>query len=372
MPTPPLLPTPDYNAWADAGLNNIPISQDDAQAIMRNQNVDILPLISAASTVRHHYHNNTVAVHILDNVQNGACPEDCGYCGQSATSDAPIAPYKLKPVDEIVAKARAAQEQGAFRFCMALSGRGPSEHDIEHMGAAISQIKAMGLRTCLSAGLLDNDKARLLKDAGLDRLNHNLNTSEDHYPAICSTHTYQDRLATLQTAKDVGLSVCSGVIVGMDESINDLVKVAFALRAINSESIPVNFLLPIDGNRVQTPSSGGAPLTPDYCLRALCMMRLVNPDAEIRVAAGREHHLRSLQPLALHPANSLFMEGYLLTQGQAATDTLQMILDAGFKPELESPDTLPQALRDMIDGKSPAPQSTPEVQTTQLKISVAK
>ncbi|MHC4995807.1 MAG: biotin synthase BioB, partial [Planctomycetota bacterium] len=339
---PPLRTPQDYLAWAEAGLNNTPISREDAHDILCAQDVELLPLLHAAGTVRRHYHGDTVAVHILDNVQNGACPEDCGYCGQSKDSDAPIAPYKLKPVDAIVADARHAQQQGAFRFCMALSGRGPSDADIEHMGDAISQIRSMGLRTCLSAGLMDRDKAQRLKDAGLDRLNHNLNTSEDHYGAICTTHTYRDRLDTLTTAKSVGLSVCSGLIVGMGETIDDLLDIAYALRDLRSESIPVNFLLPIEGNRVNDPVSNGRPLNPEYCLRVLCVMRLVNPDAEIRVAAGREHHFRSLQPLSLQPANSLFMDGYLLTQGQDAGDTLRMILDAGFKPELETPEIVPQ------------------------------
>ncbi|MBI1372682.1 MAG: biotin synthase BioB [Phycisphaera sp.] len=369
-----------YRQWTQAGLDDRSIDRTDAADILNGNAIDTLSLVHAAGEVRRGFFGNTVTIHVLDNVRNGACPEDCGYCGQSRDSDAPIQPYKLKSVDAIVDDARRAQESGAYRFCMAISGRGPGEREIEHMCDAISRIKAMGLRTCLSAGLLDDDKARQLRDAGLDRLNHNLNTSRRHYPEICTTHTYDDRVDTLRAAKDAGLGVCSGLIVGMNETYEDLLDVAYALRAVRAESIPVNFLLPIEGNRVNNPTSGGRPLDPQFVLRVLCMMRLVNPTAEIRIAAGREAHLRSLQPLGLYPANSLFMEGYLLTEGQAAGDTLRMILDAGFTPAFDNPAEAPESLRRLIEGHANGslPHATPtdtagapEMRAT-LKVSVAK
>lgn len=322
---------------------------------------DLLALAEAAGRVRRRHFGRSVTIHVLDNVQNGACPEDCGYCGQSKDSSAPIQPYKLKSVDAIVEQAQQAQQRGAYRFCMALSGRGPDERDIRHMTEAIRRVKAMGLRTCLSAGLLDEDKARRLAEAGLDRLNHNLNTSRRHYPAICSTHTYDDRMRTLGAARQAGIGLCSGLIVGMDETHDDLLDVAFALRQMQAESIPVNFLLPIEGNRVREPVSGGQPLTPSYVVRVLSMMRLVNPRAEIRIAAGREAHLRSLQPLALWPANSLFMEGYLLTEGAGVDQTLRMIVEAGFEPVFEHPEALPEKVRRFVqDGSSSDATSPPD------------
>ena len=182
------------------------------------------------------------------------------------------------------------------------------------------------IEVCLSAGLIDIESAGVLKAAGLDRLNHNLNTSETHYPRICSTHSYQDRMDTLQAAQTVGLACCSGVIVGMGEGTNDLIKVAKELRRLEVASLPVNFFLPIVGTQLQkTPT-----LTPDYCLRVLCLYRFLNPKAEIRIAAGREHHLRSMEVMALYPANSMFIEGYLNAKGSTASLTLQMIKDAGF------------------------------------------
>jgi biotin synthase len=364
--------TKSYQRWAAAALDGQILERANALALLGDEGVELLSLLEAAGQVRHAQFGRTVTIHVLDNVRNGACPEDCGYCGQSRDSDAPIKAYKLKSVDDIVADATEAQRRGAYRFCMALSGRGPSDTDINHMTEAIRRVSAMGLRTCLSAGLLDEAKARQLKEAGLDRLNHNLNTSEDNYASICSTHTYQDRLDTLSAARAAGLGVCSGLIVGTGESHDDLLDVAYRLHDLGAESIPVNFLLPIDGNRVNTPLSGGRPLDPTYVLRVLCVMRLINPTAEIRIAAGREAHLRSMQAMALWPANSLFMEGYLLTEGQAARDTVQMIVDAGYTPVFESPDAIPADLRRMSEGTEPSTPTTDQAlpETQPLKQAV--
>lgn len=332
-------------AWAAAARNNQSIDRDVALSILDGDGAfPLLPLLETAGRVRRAFHGLGVTIHILDNVQNGACPEDCGYCGQSKVSDAPIQPYKLKSVDEIVREASDAKERGAWRFCMVMSGRGPDGRDIDHMCQAISQVKSMGMRTCLSAGLMDDQQTRRLAQAGLDRLNHNLNTSAGHYPEICTTHTYADRLATLQSARAAGIGLCSGMIVGLGERHQDILEVAYALKAIEADSIPVNFLLPIQGNPLNRPISHGRPLTPEYVLRVLCMFRLVNPSAEVRIAAGREYHLRSMQPLALWPANSLFMDGYLLSEGQEARRTLDMIFDAGFSVKLDG--QWPQALQD--------------------------
>jgi biotin synthase len=208
-----------------------------------------------------------------------------------------------------------------------MSGRGPSPKRVAHLAELISAVKAhYPIEVCLSAGLIDTEAACTLKAAGLDRLNHNLNTSEAHYPKICSTHSYQDRMETLQAAQTAGLACCSGVIVGMGEETGDLIQVAKALRRLEVASLPVNFFLPISGTQLtETPT-----LTPDYCLRVLCLYRFLNPRAEIRVAAGREHHLRSMEVMALYPANSMFIEGYLNATGTGTSRTLQMIEDAGF------------------------------------------
>jgi biotin synthase len=269
-------------------------------------------------------------VHVLNNVQSGQCSEDCGYCSQSRDSKAAVREYPMKSDEEIFAEAEKAARAGASRYCMALAGRGPSLARTRKLAGLIRGLKQRyPMEVCLSVGILDEQRAQILSEAGLDRLNHNLNTSEARYQEICSTHDYADRIATLAAAKRHGLQPCSGLILGMGESSADAVEVAFALRELEVPSIPVNFLIPIEGNPVVSDGS----LTPERCLRALAMMRLVNPRAEVRVAGGREGHLRALQPLALWPANSLFVEGYLTTRGDAVLDTYRMIREAGFELE---------------------------------------
>lgn len=332
--------TPKYcfDSWIQAGIQDQPVDRQLAMAILNDPSLDLMDLLHAAWHVRRHYFGNTVAVQVLDNVQNGACSEDCHYCGQSRSSNAPIQPYRMKTMEQVLETARKAKAMGAWRLCMALSGRGPNDMHIDQMVETVKQVKAMGLKTCLSAGFMDDAKMQRLKDAGLDRINHNLNTSEQHYEKICTTHSWQQRLATLRQAKRLGLSICSGLIVGLGESHEDLVDLAYILRDVRADSIPCNFLLPICGNKIDKPICNGKPITPRFVLRVLCMFRMVNPSAEIRIAAGRELHLRSLQPLALYPASSLFADGYLLTKGSDAEQTLRMIIEAGFVPRLAEGD----------------------------------
>lgn len=316
-----------YHELTQTSLQDEQLSDAVCEQLLTSPDVALLPLLAAAYQVRQTYFQNEVQLHILNNAQNGLCPEDCGYCAQARSATAAIEPYSLKPEAELLAEARAASEAGASRYCIVLSGRGPSRHRVRQLAQVIHAVKTeYPMEVCLSVGLLDAAGARALKAAGLDRLNHNLNTSEAHYPNICSTHTYQDRMDTLQAAQTAGLACCSGVIVGLGETDTDLIAVAKTLRRLEVASVPVNFFLPIAGTQIAAPSV----LTPDYCLRVLCLYRFLNPRAEIRMAAGREHHLRSLEAMALYPANSLFLEGYLNAAGAATARTLQMIRDAGF------------------------------------------
>ena len=319
-----------YQKLTTTSLQGECLSDACCKKILTASEIELLPLLDAAYQVRKTYFQNTVQLHILNNAQNGYCPEDCHYCAQASSATADIEAYPLKPDAEILAEAERAYESGAFRYCIVMSGRGPSPKRVVHLTELIRTLKARyPIEVCLSAGLIDVAAAQTLKAAGLDRLNHNLNTSEAHYPRICSTHSYQDRMDTLQAAQTVGLACCSGVIVGMGEETNDLIAVAKALRELEVASLPVNFFLPISGTQLtETPA-----LTPAYCLRVLCLYRFLNPRAEIRVAAGREHHLRSMEVMALYPANSMFIEGYLNATGTEASRTLQMIEDAGFTVE---------------------------------------
>ena len=316
-----------YSRLAERALADEAPSREDALWILDGEDVSLLPLLHAAFVPREKHFGRGVMVHVLNNVQNGLCPEDCGYCSQSSVSDAAIRKYPIKSEEDILREAAAAAAAGASRYCMVLSGRGPTLGTTRKLADIIRRVKEQHpIEVCLSAGLIGDEHAQILADAGLDRLNHNLNTSERHYPEICSTHTYADRIATIEAAKRHGIGACSGLILGMGEESRDVVDVAFELRRLEVPSIPVNFLIPIDGNPVQRDGT----LSPERVLRALALMRLINPRAEVRIAGGREGHLRALGPLGLWPANSLFVEGYLTTRGDAVNETYRMIEDAGF------------------------------------------
>ncbi len=325
-----------YNELTTNSLRGELLSDASCEKLLTGSDVELLPLLNAAYQVRKIYFRNEVQLHILNNAQNGYCPEDCGYCAQASSATTDIEAYPLKPDAEILEEAKRAYESGAYRYCIVMSGRGPSPKRVSHLAELIHTVKSRyPIEVCLSAGLIDLESARVLKAAGLDRLNHNLNTSEAHYPKICSTHTYQDRMETLQAAQTAGLACCSGVIVGMGEKTDDLIQVAKSLRQLEVASLPVNFFLPISGTQLsETPT-----LTPNYCLRVLCLYRFLNPRAEIRVAAGREHHLRSMEVMALYPANSMFIDGYLNAEGSTASRTMEMITDAGFTVKTNDEDT---------------------------------
>ncbi len=337
-----------YHRWARKALDGLDFQEEEALRILSDADVELLPLLDAAFAVRKRFTGREVLVHVLNNVRNGACPEDCRYCAQSRDASTPITAYTEKSDEEILAEARRAWETGADRYCMVFAGRGPSASRVARLARLVREIKARHpMDVCVSPGILDREKAAVLKEAGLDRLNHNLNTSEAFYPRICSTHTYAQRLATLEAARSVGLEVCSGVIVGMGESPRDVWEVARTLRRVGARSIPVNFYLPVPGAPLTEETAAGR-LDPQYCLRVLCLFRFLNPRSEIRIAAGREYHLRRMEVLALYPANSLFLDGYLNVKGGEREETLRMIRDAGFRIRAEEGGALPEPDRDPV------------------------
>ncbi len=323
----------NYQALADLALRGEPLAREQARAVLEAPAADLDDLLSATLRVREYFFGRRVKMCVLLNAQSGICPEDCHYCSQSKISTAPVQKYKLLPEATIVSNARRAAESGAKRFCIVIAARGPRQTDIEHLASAVKSIKSQNdtahLEICTSLGLLDEAMCRTLKDAGVDYVNHNLNTSETHYAKICTTHTYDDRVTTLRHVQAAGLKTCSGGIVGMGESKDDVLDLAYSLRAMDIESIPINFLLSIEG----TPLHGATPIDPLYGLQVLCLMRLLNPDKEVRVAAGRETHLRELQSKALCAANSLFVDGYLTTPGDAHAGVRAWIEAAGFEVE---------------------------------------
>lgn len=317
-----------WHALADRVLAGHALAESEALGVLASPDDELLDLVSAVYRVRQRYFGKKVQLYFLINAKSGLCPEDCGYCSQSKVAGSDISRYRLLGRDELLDGARMAHERSAKTYCIVLSGRGPSEREMDAVTQIVPEIKARyDLKICACLGLLTPDQARALKDCGVDRVNHNLNTSGEFYGQICTTHTYEDRIATLRAVCEAGLEMCSGGIVGMGESHRDVVAMAFALRELGVQSIPVNFLNAIPG----TPLQGTDHLNPRYCLKVLAMFRLANPDREIRIAGGRELHLGNLQPLGLYLANSLFVGDYLTTQGQAPEADLKMIRELGFE-----------------------------------------
>ena len=316
-----------WDKLAQRVLDGHVVTQDEALSILRAPDEELLSLLAAAYRIRHRQFGNTVQLFFLMNAKSGLCPEDCGYCSQSKVSDAEIPKYNILSREKLLDGARVAAERQSKTYCIVISGREPSERELNAITQIVPQIKSQySLNICACLGLLSEEQAERLKACGVDKVNHNLNTSERFYPEICSTHTYQERLDTLKAVRKAGLALCSGGIIGMGEADADLVQMAFELRDLKVESIPLNFLNPIDG----TPLAGKKDLNPRYCLKALCMMRFVNPTSEIRIAGGREIHLGSLQSLGLYPANSIFVGDYLTTKGQPPEADYRMIEELGF------------------------------------------
>jgi biotin synthase len=321
-----------WDALVDEACRDIPPARDEALALLRLSDGETLRLVDAAWRVRQHHHGVGVRVNMLLNAKSGQCPEDCHYCSQSAVSNADIAHHGMVAIEAMVDAARRADAAGAGRFCVAISGRGASRREVERVAELARAVKAAtSLDLCVSMGVIDENNATILKESGVDIYNHNLNTSEAYYGEICSTHSWSDRVRTVEAAQRAGLAVCSGVILGMGESDRDVVDMAFALRRVGASSIPVNFLIPVEGTPLGDGSSA-SHLSPWACLRALSVFRLVNPAAELRASAGREVHLRSLQPLALMVANSLFIGGYLTEDGQDPGSDWRMLEDLGLEP----------------------------------------
>jgi biotin synthase len=321
-------------------------SRAEALKVLTSPDDELLDVVAAAFKVRLRYFGRRVKLNYLVNIKSGLCPEDCFYCSQRLGSAADVLKYTWLKPDEVLQTARAGVQAGAKRVCLVASGRGPTDKDVARVSDMIAAFKAGNpdVEVCACLGLLSDGQAERLLQAGTTAYNHNLNTAETNYGDICTTHSYQDRAQTVTKAKQAGLSPCSGLIAGMGETDTELVDVAFALRVLDPDSVPVNFLIPFEG----TPLGGQWTLTPQRCLRILAMVRFVCPDAEVRLAGGREIHLRSLQPLALHIVNSIFLGDYLTSEGQPGGRDLEMIADAGFTVEGADERTLPEHRRDLV------------------------
>ena len=321
-------------------------SRDQALAVLTSSDDDLLDLVAAAGRVRRAFFGNRVKLNLIVNMKSGLCPEDCSYCSQRRGSDADVLKYNWVDPIEAAETADRAVAGGAKRICLVASGRGPTDRDIDRVAETVRVIRGRHpeVEICTSLGLLTSDRAERLREAGVYAYNHNLNTSEATYGEICSTHTFADRVDTISVAQGAGLSPCSGAIFGMGETDEQIVDLAFDLRKLDPDSVPINFLIPFEG----TPLGGEWQLTPQRCLRILALYRFVFPNVEVRIAGGREIHLRTLQSLGLHLANSIFLGDYLTSEGQVGSADLEMITDAGFEVEGQEQTTLPTERRDLV------------------------
>ncbi len=291
-------------------------------------------LVFRAQTVhRAHFDPNTVQVSTLLSIKTGGCSEDCGYCPQSARYHTGVDNEELLQLDEVVSAARAAKDSGASRFCMGAAWRGPKQRDLEPVLKMIEEVKALGLETCATLGMLKEGQAEQLKAAGLDYYNHNLDTAPEYYGEVISTRTYQDRLETLDRVRDVGIHVCCGGIVGMGESRNQRAGLLAQLANMSQppESVPINLLTQVEG----TPLNGTEALDQLEFVRTIAAARITMPQSYVRLSAGRERMSDELQALCfLAGANSIFYGEKLLTTGNPDVSRDQALFaKLGIKPE---------------------------------------
>lgn len=320
--------SPRTEELLDRASNGTEWDRPMLQRVLDWPNDRLEELLSSAEVVRERHFGSRVKLKFLMNAKSGLCPEDCHYCSQSSVSEADIDKYSWRSVEELLEGARQAEKLDSSRYCIVASGRGPSEDDIRHLEEAVPVIKREhDLKICLSVGLLDEDQARRLAEAGVDIINHNLNTSKRYYPEICTTHTFEDRRRTLENVRRAGMTTCSGGIVGQGEDPEDLVELALSLKQEDPTIVPVNFLIPMPG----TPLENEGQLTPEYCLKALSMFRLVLPEADLTISAGREWHLGSQLRQALRVGTSMFIGGYLTTKGEKVQHDRSRLEEAGYE-----------------------------------------
>jgi biotin synthase len=281
---------------------------------------------------RLHFDPSEVQISTLLSIKTGGCPEDCAYCPQSAKYDTGVKAEKLMALDAVLREAQAAKASGASRFCMGAAWRSPKDRDVENVCAMVEGVKALGLETCATLGMLTGEQAQRLKDSGLDYYNHNLDTSPEFYGEIITTRTYQDRLDTLAHVRDAGINVCCGGIVGMGEGTEDRVGMIAALASlpVHPESVPINMLVQVEG----TPLTGEAKLDPLDFVRTIAVARITMPKSVVRLSAGREDMSEETQALCfLAGANSIFYGPKLLTTPNPGRDRDMALLDKlGLRP----------------------------------------
>lgn len=290
-------------------------------------------LFQAQTIHRQNFDPNQVQISTLLSIKTGACPEDCKYCPQAGVYNTGLAKEKLLDIQRVLEEARAAKNSGATRFCMGAAWRSPRDRDMPDVLAMVREVKALGMETCMTLGMLSDEQARALAAAGLDYYNHNLDTSPNYYGEIITTRTYQDRLDTLANVRDAGMKVCCGGIVGMGEARQDRIGLIAQLANMSEhpESVPINMLVKVAG----TPLEHEADLDPFEFIRTIAVARITMPQSHVRLSAGREDMNEQMQALAFHAgANSIFYgEKLLTTPNPAASKDMQLFARLGIKPE---------------------------------------
>lgn len=312
----------DIHSLTERILNGYSISSDEALKIASIEDKDLPYLFSEASRLRNHFKRSYVDLCAIINAKSGACPENCSFCAQSARHKTSVDVYPLVDKEVVLRKAEEARENGVRRFCVVISGKKAHKEDLRRIAEMIEGIREIGLLPCATLGLLERDELSFLRDHGLERYHHNLETSERFFPNICTTHTYREKLKTIEEARSLGLSVCSGGIFGMGEEWEDRIDMALELRRLGVDSVPINLLIPIKG----TPMEGIDMLPPLEALKIVSLYRFILPDKEIRLCGGRAQVLGEFNSMIFFAGADAILTGdYLTTTGRTYSDDLRLI-----------------------------------------------
>jgi len=303
-------------------------SKEVFQGIAATKDEDVFSMIAGADRIREAFFNREIHLCTICNGKSGKCSEDCSFCSQSKFADSDIEIYPLLSKEKLQAGALHSYDTPVNRYSIVTSGKRMPKEEIKKIAHAMSELDSEKLAYCVSLGILDIEDFEILKQAGVTRYHHNLETARSHFDNICTTHTFQDRVDTIKAAQKVGLSVCAGGILGTGESDEQVLELALELKELDVDAIPVNFLTPIKG----TPLQYCNELTPQRCLKIIALFRYVIPDKDILICGGREYNLKLLHPLIFHAGASGMITGnYLTTSGIQLDDDLNMIHQLGFK-----------------------------------------
>lgn len=298
------------------------LSPTEADFLAYVEGAGVLNLFAYASLIRERFRQNRIDLCAIINAKSGSCAEDCAYCAQSSRSKSGVPVYPLVSEKAVMEKALEAREAGVKRFCIVTGGRKVGGKELAAISSMIGKVRKSGLLPCATLGLLDKDELRMLRDSGLERYHHNLESSERFFPTICSTHSYRDKMKTIEAAKSVDLSICSGGLFGLGEQWEDRIDMAFALRDLDVDSIPINFLIPITGTGME----GAGLLHPFEALKIVSLYRFIFPDKELRVCGGRRQVLGEFNSMVIVAgADSLLTGNYLTTSGTPYEDDLRLI-----------------------------------------------